>query len=344
MRIVHVAPFAPGRCGLFESVADLIRGERRLGHEAALVDSGVAGEGPHYGGSTADGIVAERPQAAAGADVLVTHTAPSPEVLRAAGDAPRVHVIHGRPESSFRLSQRGGDSPVYDLYARWAREGKVARWVTLWPEHLPYWRALLPADRLVSTSAPPCDLARWTPDGPSHFWRPAGTWNVLIADPWRAVSDGDPYHIVHGLLLLAQKRPGLRVHFCGLQTPLGPWEHLLAALRRAGALGETCGMMKDIASRYRAADVVLTPHRIATRIVREASACGATVVTGEGMGRAQWGAYGCDPLDPENVADAVKIALDYQSPADVSRYDCTRVAAEFVAHLDAVRAPALVGG
>lgn len=327
MRIVHVAPFAPGRCGLYESAADLVRGERRLGHTAVLVDAGVPGEGAHYGEED-HGIRSEPPIAACGADVLVTHTSPPDDVLRLARGAPRVHVIHGRPESSFRLSQKGGASPVYDLYATWAREGKVDRWVTLWPEHLPYWSAILPEDRLSCTSAPPCDLERWTPAGPKHKWEPGGRWNVLVADPWR--EDSDPFHVVHGLLLLAKRRPGVKVHLYACATPVGPWEHLFRALRRADALGETKGMMRDIDTRYRAADLVVTPHRIATRIVREASACGATVLTGSLPGTGQWGAYGCDPLDPESVASAAHHALNRPHCADVSRYDCVDAARALV--------------
>ena len=344
MRIVHVAPFAPGRCGLYESVRDLMRGEQLLGHDVVLVDSGVVGEGSHYGAR--DGhVLAEPPGAALGADVLVTHTSPPDEVVRLARDVPRVHVIHGRPESSFRLSQKGGPSPVYDIYARWARDRVVDKWVTMWPEHLPYWSVLLPEDRLVSTSAPPCDLDRWSPDGPKHEWSPAGDQNVLVADTWR--DDADPYHVVHGLILLAKRRPGLKVHVYAMQTPLGPWEHLLAALRKVGALGETKGMMRDIASRYRAADVVVTPHRIATRVVREAAACGATVVTGEPCdeqgGGVNWGSVGCDPQDPRDVARAVGIALAFPRAPDVTRYDCARIANELVGHINSVRSSALAG-
>src|SRR3990167_11009428 len=100
-------------------------GERRLGHDVVRVAAGVRGEGTHYGATDGD-VVAAPPSAAKRADVLITHTAPSDEVVRAAGDVPRVHVIHGRPESSFRLSQKGGASPVYDIYARWVRD-KIGR-------------------------------------------------------------------------------------------------------------------------------------------------------------------------------------------------------------------------
>lgn len=332
MKIAHVAPFAPGRCGLYESVRDLMAGERRLGHEAVLVDSGVVGEGAHYDQADGD-VVAGRPEAARGCDVLVTHTAPSPAVREAAGDVPVVHVIHGRPESSFRLNQRKpGVSPVYDLYAKWAREKTVAQFVTLWPEHLPYWRAIL-GDLVVSTGAPPCDLTRWSSHGPKHVWRTPGEKHVLVADPWGRDDVEDPYHVAHGLLLAAQRRPGIRVHFYGISGALGPWEHLFRAFRQANALGETCGMMRDIASRYRAADVVVTPHRIATRIVREAAACGATVVTGEPRAfRVRWGSYGSDPLDPESVCDAVLLAIDHPSAPEVARYDCRLIAAELLEH------------
>lgn len=331
MKLVHVAPFAPGRCGLYETVRDLVLGERRLGHEAILVDSGVIGEGPHYGQSDGE-LTSCPPSAAHDADILITHTSPSSEVVAISKNAPVLHVIHGRPESSFRLSVKGGDSPVYDIYASWAKDGKVARWLTLWPEHLPYWQAIIPADKLFSTTAPPCDLSRWKKDGLKHTWSVSGEKNILVADTWR--DDSDPYHILHGLMLAAEKRPGIKIHIYAMQTPLGPWEHILRKLRVIGALGETCGMMRNIDQRYRAADLVVTPHRIATRIVREAAACGSTVLTGEAY--ANWGSYGCNPLDPYDVADQTLLALENPNVPDVSKYDSVKIAQELIDHAKAV--------
>ena len=41
MRIAHFAPFAPGRCGMYETVREAIKAARLLGHTAELVDTGV---------------------------------------------------------------------------------------------------------------------------------------------------------------------------------------------------------------------------------------------------------------------------------------------------------------
>lgn len=282
MRIAHFAPFAPHRAGLYETTRDMIVAERLAGAQSELVDVGVLGEKRRVGerdtrGREGHEVVALDYDDVTDYDIYVCNGG-IPESFLARTSAPVVQIMHGRPESSFRLSQRS-ELPVYDLYARRARDPRWCMWVTLWSEHLPYWRVLIPSEKLRATTNPPCDLELYTPVGPRHEWDPPGRHNVLVADLWRP--DADPFHTVHGLIEAADHIEGLRVHLYACRPPLGPWEHVFRHMRERGILGETKGQMLNFERVLRAADVVVTPHRIATRLVREALACGTPVVAGD---------------------------------------------------------------
>ena len=310
MRITHFAPFAPGRCGLYESAADMLAMERRLGHQAEFVDVGV--EGKRQVGATDRGITTVDYDDVRDYDVFVSHSDMLSAYL-ASTRAPVVHVLHGRPRSSFLLQQRKPlVSPVYDLVARWAKDERYS-FLTLWRSHVPYWRALIPASKLRATSAPPCDLERFDPAGPSYDFSSDRT-DVLVADMWR--DDEDPYHILHGLMTLDPE--AYRVHIYAARNPIGPWRYLFDALRDRGLLGELKGVMKGFSEVLRGADVVVTGSSIATRIVREALALGTPVV-GPVQSRFATTTYRSITEIPAAVTNATKSAL--YPPADPRVFD-----------------------
>jgi glycosyltransferase involved in cell wall biosynthesis len=299
MKIAHFAPFAPGQAGLYETTRDMVKAERLAGHEVGLVDVGVDGK-RKIGATDARGGCLIRTVDYADVeafDLFVSHSGMLKGFLAKTG-APVVHILHGRPLSSFRLSQRDPKAPVYQLLSRWSQDARYAQFVTLWPEHLPYWRVFLPGDNLIAVEAP-CDRERFPKEGPVHPFNPTGEFNVLIADLWRP--DGDPYHIAHGMLDV--KVPGLKAHFYGCNTKPGPWEYIWRAMRAKGILGETKGMMRNFDTVLRAADLVVTPHRIATRIVREALSVGTPVVAPMGSRHAQFSYL--FPDCPQAIADTV---------------------------------------
>ena len=310
MRIAHFAPFAPGRCGLYETTRDMVTLEKRLGHQVELVDVGV--EGRRHVGATDGDIKTTSYEAVEGFDVFVSHSDVSADFLRRT-TAPVVHVMHGRPRSSFLLQQtQPGKSPVYDLVARWAKDARYAAFLTLWREHLPFWRVLVPERKLHSTTAPPCDLRRYSSEGPRHEFPDPTKCQVLVADMWRA--DADPWHVLHGLMRLDPKR--YQVHVYGAQNPLGPWQHVFRRLRRLGLLGEVKGMMRDFDRVLRSADVLVTGSDIATRVVREALAVGTPVVGPSGN---QFATHEYKAL--VGIPNAVARALDYPRFVLLSRFD-----------------------
>lgn len=307
MRIAHFLPFAPGQCGMYETARDMIKAERLAGHEVEMVDTGL--EGKRRLGAVDDRagcLVKTRDYADVSKFDLFVLNGNIPEKFLAKTSAPLVQIMHGRPESSFRLQQTDARSPVYDIYLSRVHTPRMRLFITLWQEHAAYWSLIIPPHKLAATKHPPCDLDLYCPEGERHAWNPSGQQNILVADIWRP--DGDPFHIAHGLFLAAHSDAPLswKVHFCGCLPQLGPWQHLFQALRRAGVLGETCGMMRNIIARYRAADLVITGHGIATRAAREALACGCTLLAPESSRYAKF-TYRRD--DPGSIASRTEMAL-----------------------------------
>jgi glycosyltransferase involved in cell wall biosynthesis len=68
-------------------------------------------------------------------------------------------------------------------------------------------------------------------------------------------------------------------------------------------MGELCGRMSDMDAVYRGMDVVLTPHRIVTRVTGEALSVGTPVIASKGC---KVTPFLCDPHDPYSVAKAIK--------------------------------------
>lgn len=291
---------------MYETARDMIKAERLCGHEVEMVDVGI--DGKRQIGAVDDRagcrIEARDYSAVAGFDLYVINCN-VPEKFWNESTTPAVQIMHGRPASSFRLQQQK-KQPVYDIHARRAADPRLRRFISLWPEHLPFWRAIIPNGKLVSTSAPPVDRDLYAPQGDMAPISVDGRFNILIADLWR--DDSDPYFLLNGLIELARQRQDFVLHLYACSSPLGPWAHLINALRRAHVLGTLYGMTKDIAKVYRAVDVTLTGNRIATRIMRESLACGTPIIAPNGATQSV-AAFAAD--DPVAIAAAVSSVIDW---------------------------------
>lgn len=290
----------------------MVRADLLAGHGVELVDVGVTvgtTREPAQIGAVDDRggfrLVTAPPSCLDWADVIVCHTGvPDAWVVRS--QAPMVWILHGRPLAAFRLEEQSrGALRSYSLYAEVAAWPRVRRLVSFWPEFAPYWQPLLPADKLVTLDYPACDGERFSPTGEAHEI-PAvhrGRLNGLICDSQR--EDIDLFEILHGAIAASRRTPGLRWHLCGVEQRDGPWGHLLDAMRRAGALGEVVGRIANIECMYRAVDLVLTPHRIVTRVISEALCCGTSIVAAQGCTVTP---FTMRPDSPSSVADAVEEA------------------------------------
>ena len=326
-KIAHFGPYAPIRCGLYEAARDMVRADLLAGHESIFVDVGIPSTNePARVGVKDDraGFVLETHgyQDAFDSDVFVFHAgAPDNWVVRSC--APIIFVLHGRPLMTFRPEQYEGGMKSYSLLADLARWPRIRAMLSFWPEFVPYWDVIVPPEKLVTFDAPPIDTARFSDDGPRANWgNKRGKWNILIADSWR--EDIDCYEVVHGALEAAKRIEGLKIQFYAIENKGGVvpdcWSRIFDKARDLGALGDICGRRPDIAEAYRAADLLLTPHRIAVRTMVECLCCGTPVVAGRGCTFTPYTAAMDDPVEiaeaigrcinalenePESVADVV---------------------------------------
>lgn len=295
MKVAHIAVVTPHRAGLYETCRDLVAAERQLGVDARIVD-------PVNDVVTTDRGVPVVERAFVGeCQVVVNHSGLSKELDKTR--LPIIHILHGRPYSSFLLEQ-SGKIAVYSYLRRVVGDDRFKFFVTFWQDFIPYFRLLLPADK-VRWLPPPVDLQRWTPDGPRGygFHGHKGEVNVVCADIWRR--DKDPYHVINAFLLFARMCPelGAKLHIYAAPQKGTAWSVLVSMLKEAGVAGEIVGFVEGLDNVYRAADCVITPHRIPTRSVREALACGCQVVMAPGGKYTQ---YRAEPEDLEAYAKAIK--------------------------------------
>lgn len=311
MNIVHFAPFAPNRAGIYEAARDMVRADTEAGNDVHFVDVGVqAGdkrEEPRIGAVDERGgfrlVTADR-DCIASADVLVMHSG-IPDAWIVGTQAPIVSVLHGRPLAAYRLeSIRGIHS--YSLYANIAKWPRVKSLVYFWPEFTDFWAAIADRDKLVPFEFPPIDAQRFSSVGkPCDI--PAkhrGRFNGLICDSWR--EDVDLFELLNGAIEAAKQIPGLTWHIYAAEQSTAI-EPLYGALRSLGALGVVSPRVADMDQIYRGHDFVLTPHKIATRIIGEAVCCGTPVVAARGCRLSQ---HTASIDSPRSVADAVQSLLD----------------------------------
>ena len=347
MRVAHIANMTPGQCGLYETTRDLVIHERRLGVDARIVDirnavptspSTVkpAGSCPQCGFTQLQTITPERtmPDWAEdrgvvkapltwleSVDVICSHSG-IPDHLPHGAKAPRIHVAHGRPHSSFLLGQQQNNH-VWKAYENYAKDDRWKAIVTLWPGFGKYWQLVFP--RPVHEFSPFVDLERWKPcKSDYNFGGKSGEPNIVISDVWR--QDKDPFQCLFAFAEFAKAYPDAKLHLYGLNpndsSALSP---ILTALQNRGVLGEVKGHVDNLVEIYNAADLLLTPHIIATRTIREAMACGLSVVAG---GDQPYTPYGCEPERTNQYADVMTRAWGDVSKHREARRSDTRTAAE----------------
>ena len=269
MKILHSARITPQLCGLYETTRELVAAEVALGHDAALVD-------PLDGKKSGEDRGAPIKDMSFKADVIVNHSGVN-DAMKATG-LPIVHVMHGRPRSSFLL-EKTKKTKILSYLLAVRHDPQFKAFVTLWPKHKPFWDRFL-APHEVKVIPAPVDLVRWTPDGPKGygFHGHKGAVNLVCADAWR--EDTDPFNVLCAAAVYASETVGVKVHLYGVdlaeQDGVGALTQILKDL---DALGEVIGRVKGLANVYRAADVALCPHQIATRSMREPMACGCPVVS-----------------------------------------------------------------
>jgi glycosyltransferase involved in cell wall biosynthesis len=276
MQLAHMAIRTPGACGLYETTRELANGLRSLGEDSRIVDPApnprFAPE-PKYD----RGVPIADMDWACQSDIVISHSGHDGTPV-ADIEQPIIHVAHGRPTSTWLLEHRG-NTPAYSYAINRRAQERYKACVTFWPEYEPMLRELW-AGTQVYVVPPAVDLDYWQPekaDVPDYdFGGQAGAVNVVMTDPWSR-QDSHPILMAHAFALFRRIVPDAKLHIFAVDSPKG-----FGALR--GMLGESLGIVqgwgKDLRSVYAKADLLITPHRIYTRSIREAMAMGVQVVSG----------------------------------------------------------------
>jgi glycosyltransferase involved in cell wall biosynthesis len=302
MKIAHFSAFHPNQSGMYATVTDMIRAERMQGIDAEFIDYGTDADGNVYSkvGLVDNDIVSRSPEwAYSNADILVRHSMIVEPIARVG--IPIVMAMHGRPEYSFML-QHYNQSPVMDIMCNHETDTKYAAYISFWKEHQLFWSLMMP-QREVTYIPAIVDLKKFNPEGEKHdFGQWGGTPNILIADMWR--EDVTPFNAVCSAALFNQKHaPNAKVQIFGL-PPVGKGfvTQYAERLRAAGVFGEANMVYPYMNKVYRGADILVTPHKIATRIIREALASGLPIVAGAGC---PYTPYTADAQDHEAFAHQI---------------------------------------
>ena len=298
MKIVHSAIATPNRCGLYETTRELVAAERALGVDARIYDPAPVEQ--FYPGDEDRGVPISRDATwALGADLIVSHSGHDNTPLQHSGQ-PVVHVAHGRPLSTF-LGERNGKAPGLTYATQRRKSARFRAAVTFWPEYLPYLRNIW-APKPAHAVPAMVDLEYWRPGQADYgFAGRRGGYNVVMFDPWSR-EDSSPYHCIHAFKLFRETCPDARLHMFawdGNKKGLGGITNLLGD--GGGTVNRWCTDVREV---LWSADMLITPHRIHTRSIREAMACGLQVVSGRD----------CHPEDVEGFARAMSYKREHPEP------------------------------
>jgi glycosyltransferase involved in cell wall biosynthesis len=299
---------------MYETVRELVAEERKQGVDAWIYDPRTHGDPANAAPAWTEdrGVCTVPKRFLPTADLFVSHSGlegPPFEQL----SIPRIHVAHGRPNSSYRI-ERSGQTPIYTCYAQMHNDPRWKMMVTFWPGYEQYLGMLFPDVRVVPAFV---DLDHWMPGSvdPYDFAGKGGEKNVAVTDIWR--KDKDPFFVLHAMRLLYERRSDIKVHVYGLDPNDQKGAAVLVIqLREIGALGDVKPLVQDLRPVYEAADCVATPHTIATRVVRETLAMGTQLAAGAGN---PYTPYQANIEDLSAFAEVIEQAVDDAGPYRTGR-------------------------
>jgi len=310
MKIAHIAPMGANRSGLYEAARDFMRADYLAGHQVFLIDKGFSRPtGQEYSpiNSIDDrggfAVSISNPSILKEVDIIIDHAGMTTEWLNIS-TAPIINIVHGRPVDSFGM-EYWNNNKSYTYEAESAKMDRVKKVVYFWPEFKPFWDSVFPEGKSVVLEYPTMDEQRFTSSG---VFTPIedkhrGEHNILICDSWGR-KDIDMFEIINGVIQAGRDMKNFKLHFYGVDNPIkGCWDLLYKEMYKLNCMGELCGRMSNMEMVYKKMDVVLTPHRIITRVVGEALLTGKPVIASDGCKVAQ---FTCNPHDPHSVSKAIK--------------------------------------
>ncbi|RPH74398.1 glycosyltransferase family 1 protein [bacterium] len=192
--------------------------------------------------------------------------------------------------------------PVYSLIQQASQLGHYKAFITFWKEFVPNWSLLVDRGKIFHVPAM-VDLERFSPNGPKFsFGSKGGNPNILIFDNWR--EDTTPYNVIHAAIRFIKNRVSAgKIHLFGLHSDKKILDKYMGFLAEQGFIGHAWSFVDFVQEILRSADMLVTPHVIATRVIRESLACGCPVVAGGGC---PYTPYRADPRNEADFARAME--------------------------------------
>ena len=277
LKVAHFASVKPNQAGISGTAIDMVMAERLVGIDSQLIDYG--GKDPCIVGIVNGEVTTIGPSWAEKADILVRHSA-IPAYIQSK-NIPQILCLHGRPEYCFVLSYNS-KTAILDEHLKCAADPRYRAFITFWEEHLNYEEVFLAGKKIDYVPAM-VNLDICKPDGVRlDYGTDGGRPNILICDMWR--EDTTPFNVLVAAAIFVKKYcPEARVHIYGLQKQTeSPVKDVIKKMKTAGIISQSETIVKNMNQIYRANDILITPHHIGTRVIREALACGLPIVAGQG--------------------------------------------------------------
>jgi hypothetical protein len=315
MKIAHVAPFAPNRCGLYEAARDMARADIYGGNTVYFIDSGITINGKRE--KSQIGVIDDRAdfklttakhELLNDADIIIMHTGISDSYL-VKNQAPLIWVVHGRPLACFRPERmkKGQSYSLYNTVAKWKRTKGM---LYFWREFQPHWDGVLEGKDII-LPYPVVDENRFNTNKEKYQFKNPGKINILVCDSER--EDIDLYELTVGLIEAAKQFPEIKIHFYGLNMPNGKLDNcyniLLGRLKNLNCLGDISGRVRNMETLYNAADCLISPNKIITRTIGEALSCGCSVIS-QNNSLNLVSDYTCDMSEPKDVIEAISLFVN----------------------------------
>ena len=321
LKVAHFAAFGPNRSGQYATVHDLILAERKQGVDAQFIDMNPC-DCCHQNLGRVDrehaGIKTVNKNWAKEADILVRHSLIPPEYEQL--NKPIILCLHGRPENSFLL-EHYKKTPVFSLLHDLYTDDRYFAFITFWKEFLPHWEYMIPTGKLFYVPSM-VDQEKFSCEGKKFEFNPNAKPNIMVADMWR--EDTTPFNvIIAAAQFIKEYEPEGRIHAFGLPAKqVHPAQILAHRLNIHKVWGKGYVLQDNIQEMYRAADLLVTPHNMGTRVIREALSCGCPVVAGSGAEK--YTPYTASARDISGFTTAIKrcyddIKLHGQSIRDTAR-------------------------
>lgn len=215
------------------------------------------------------------------------------------------------------MGERNGKAPGLTYQTQRRTNDRFRCAVTFWKEYEPYFRNIWDP-KPVYTIPATVDLEYWHPGEADYdFAGRRGEYNVVMFDPWSR-EDSSPYHSIHAFKIFSETVKGARLHMFawdGNKKALGGLTKLLG--NAGGTLHRWCTNVRKV---MWSADMLITPHRIYTRSIREAMACGLQVVSGRDVHPEDIEAFAAKMVERvENPQDTRKMAEELFDPMEAAK-------------------------